>query len=224
MIRGLIFDFDGLILDTESTVYQSWRELYQEHGQELPLQEWGQIIGVSPDEHFDPLARLESHVGPLGDRQAIAEQRLQRELSLVVKQPILPGVEAYLQAGQNLGLKMAIASSSSLEWVGGHLRRLGLWPYFDAVHTSDDVERTKPNPALYQLALQSLNLSPEEAIVLEDSPNGVTAAQKAGIFCVAVPNPLTSQLCLDHADMQIESLADLPLERLIDIVENNHHR
>ncbi len=223
MIRGLIFDFDGLILDTESTVYQSWRELYQEHGQELPLQEWGQIIGVSPDEHFDPLARLESHVGPFRNRREVAERRLQRELSLLDDRPILPGVEMYLQEGKELGLKMAIASSSSLEWVEGHLRRLGLWSYFDAVHTSDDVERTKPNPALYQLALQSLDLSPEEAIVLEDSPNGVTAAQKAGIFCVAVPNPLTSQLCLDHADMRIESLAALPLERLIAIVENNHH-
>ncbi len=222
MIRGLIFDFDGLILDTESTVYRSWRELYQEHGQELPLQEWGQIIGVSPDEHFDPLARLESRVGSLDDRHRIAEQRLQRELSLVVEQPILPGVEAYLQAGQNLGLKMAVASSSSLEWVEGHLRRLGLWAHFQAVHTSDDVVRTKPDPALYRLALQSLDLGPEQAIVLEDSPNGVTAAQRAGIFCVAVPNPLTRQLSLEHADMQIDSLAALPLEGLIELVENNH--
>lgn len=218
MIRGIIFDFDGLILDTESTVYQSWRELYQQYGQELLFEDWGQIIGRSSNEHFDPLARLEALLGQALDR-AVGEQRLQRELELVVLQPILPGVLDYLKAAHRLGLKLAVASSSDMEWVGWHLDRLNLIHYFDVVHTSDDVTHTKPHPELFQLALASLELTPSEAIVLEDSANGITAARQAGIFCVAVPNALTRQLPLDHADLRLNSLAEISLVHLLQNID-----
>jgi len=227
VIRGLIFDFDGLIVDTESTIFQSWQELYREYGQELPMKEWGQIIGTSADEHFDPLERLEAQLGrKFENPEELKDRRLQRELELVAKQPVLPGVRAYIEDAQRLSLKLAVASSSPLEWVGLHLKNIGLIDEFDVIHTSDDVERTKPDPALFQLALTSLALDSDEAIVLEDSPNGVTAAQRAGIFCVAVPNPLTKLLPLGHADMRLNSLSEMHLKSLIDHVESfkNRHR
>ena len=117
-------------------------------------------------------------------------------------------------------MKLGIASSSNRDWVRGHLARLGLLEYFDVVHTSDDVERTKPDPALFLLALQSLDLLPGEAIVLEDSPNGVKAAKDAGIFAVAIPNPLTANLDLGLADLVLESLAELSLVDLLQVAEN----
>ncbi len=221
MIRGIIFDFDGLILDTESTVYQSWRELYQHFGQELPFEEWGQIIGTSPAEHFDPLARLEARLGRELDREMVRSRRLQRELELVVQQPILPGVVDYLTDAKRMGLKLAVASSSDMKWVGGHLERLALMSYFDVVHTSDDVTRTKPAPDLFLLALQSLHLNADEAFVLEDSTNGITAARQASIFCVAVPNALTRQLPLDHANLRLNSLADISIENLLQRINAN---
>ena len=220
MIRGLIFDFDGLILDTESTVYQSWLELYQEYGQDLPFEEWGHIIGISPDEHFDPLERLEILLGHNLDSQEVCARRHQREMELVVEQPVLPGVEEYLTKARELNLKLGIASSSAWDWVGGNLERLDLLRYFDVVHTSDDVERAKPDPALYRLALASLDLMADEAFVLEDSPNGVTAAQRAGLFCVVVPNPLTRLLSVDHAELRLNSLGDISLESLVAKVES----
>ena len=119
----------------------------------------------------------------------------------MLTQPILPGVEDYLQTAKELNLKLGIASSSDRKWVEGNLSRLELLDYFDIVHTSDDVEFTKPDPTLYRLALHSLELNPGDAIVLEDSPNGVSASKAAGIFTVAVPNPLTARLNLDHADL-----------------------
>lgn len=215
MIRGLIFDFDGLILDTEGPVYQSWRELYARFGQALSLSEWGEVIGRSANEHFDPLERLEARLGRALEREALTAWRLQRELALVEKQPLLPGVEARLREARQLGLKLAVASSSPRTWVEGHLRRLGLRAFFDVVHTSDDVERTKPDPQLFLLALESLGLRPSEAIVFEDSPHGVTAARAAGVFCVAVPNSLTRQLPLDHADLRLESLAEITIAALL---------
>lgn len=219
MIRGIVFDFDGLILDTESTVYQSWLETYQEYDLDLPFDEWGQIIGISPEEHFDPLERLQSQLDYKINAKEVGAKRLQRELELVEKQPILPGVESILFQAKEMGLKLAIASSSDLKWVGGHLERLGLKHYFSVVLTSDDVQRTKPDPALYTLALKCLDLSADEAFVLEDSPNGITAAQSAGLLCVVVPNPLTRLLPVDHADLRLNSLADFSLDELMEKVE-----
>jgi HAD superfamily hydrolase (TIGR01509 family) len=219
VIRGLIFDFDGLILDTESPIYHSWAELYQQFGTELLLEKWSQIIGISMQEHFDPFEKLESQVGRQLDRATLKPQREARETALIASQPILPGVQDYLTAAQRIGLVLGVASSSSRKWVGGYLTRLGLIDAFDVIHTSDDVQRAKPDPALFNLALKSLDLDASEAIVLEDSPNGVTAAKAAGCFCVAVPNPMTHMLSFDHADLRVDSLADLPLDALIRIAE-----
>jgi len=215
MIRGIIFDFDGLILETEEPIYQSWVELYQEYNTTLPFEIWSTIIGKSSTEHFDPFTLLEENIGRRLERETIVPKRMARALALTHAQPIQPGVLDAIRDARELGLKLGIASSSSRQWVVGHLTRLGLDHYFDVIHTSDDVEHTKPDPALYILVLQSLNLRPDEAIVFEDSPNGVAAAKGAGIFVVAVPNPITNQLSLDHADLKLNSLADLTLKEII---------
>jgi HAD superfamily hydrolase (TIGR01509 family) len=221
MIHGLIFDFDGLIIDTEWSVYQSWMELFDSFGAELPLDQWTSIIGTSEYEHFNPYDVLEQQVGRSLDRKSLRIKRYEREMELVRVQPILPGVKNYLRDAKIRGLQLGVASSSDRKWVIGNLSRLSLLDYFDIVHTSDDVERTKPDPALYRLALQSLDLLPEEAIVLEDSPNGVTAAKIAGIFTVAIPNPLTARLNLGHADLQLDALSQISLADLIEKVENH---
>ena len=220
MIRGLIFDFDGLILDTEGPVYQSWVELFQDHGAELQFDVWASIIGTSNIEHFDPFKLLEETIGQSLDRESLASLRYERELELCHAQPILPGVLDTIKRAKGMALNLGIASSSSRDWVVGHLSRLGLAHNFDVVHTSDDVERTKPDPSLYLLTLTSLGLQPGEAIVFEDSPNGVTAAKSAGIFVVAVPNDLTRRLSLAHADLELRSLADLSLDEII--ARTNH--
>lgn len=222
MIRGIIFDFDGLIVDTEWSVYQSWVEIFDSYNAKLPLDQWTSIIGTSNFEHFDPFDILEQQIDGFVDRQYLHKLRYDREMELVIAQPVLPGIEDYLKAAKTKNLKLGIASSSDQKWVQGHLARLDLLEYFDIVHTSDDVEQTKPDPALYQLALQSLDLLPSDAIVLEDSSNGVTAAKAAGIFVVAVPNPLTARLNLDHADLVLESLAELSLVKLIETVERDN--
>jgi HAD superfamily hydrolase (TIGR01509 family) len=219
MIRGLIFDFDGLILETEGPVYQSWVEFYQEFGAELPMEVWSGIIGTSNTEHLDIFNLLEDTIGHKLDRAALAPRRAARELEICLKQPILPGVVEKIHKAHELGLHLGIASSSNREWVVGHLTRLGLAHYFNVIHTSEDVERTKPDPALYRLALSSLSLKPAEAIVFEDSPNGVAAAKANGIFTVAVPNEMTRQLNLSHADLILGSLAELSLAEIIQRAE-----
>jgi len=216
VIRGLIFDFDGLILDTEVPDYQAWQELYAEYGGDLPLEEWTKYIGLAgADTPFDPHALLETQTGRAIDRAAARQRHHRRYVELVEAQAILPGVQNYLEDAQRLGLKLGVASSGTRDWVHGNLARLGLHAHFDCIRCAGDVRFTKPHPELYLAVLSALALRPEEAIALEDSAHGARAAKQAGIFCVVVPNPMTHQLPLDHADLRLTSLADLPLEQLI---------
>lgn len=218
MLRALIFDFDGLILDTENSEFISWQEMYAEHQVQLLLEEWAVCIG-SGAETFDVYGHLETLVGHPLAREEIRQRRMQRHTALLAEEVLLPGVEDYLQNAKRLGLKSGVASSSSRKWVAGHLERLGILHYFNYLRCGDEVQHKKPDPELYLAVLAALNVSADEAIALEDSPNGVRAAQRAGIFCVAVPNIITSQLPLDHADLRLTSMAAMSLEKLLALVE-----
>jgi HAD superfamily hydrolase (TIGR01509 family) len=219
MIRALILDFDGLILDTEGPAFQSWAEIYEGYGVTLPLSKWAAAIGASL-EAFDPHEYLESQLDRTLDREALQARQRARESELIDAESILPGVGEYVAEAKRLGLKLGLASSSDCEWVHRHLGRLGLRDQFDCIKCADDVERLKPHPDLYRAVLDELGLRGDEAIALEDSPNGITAAQAAGIFCVVVPNPLTRRLCTSDADLRTDSLGDLPLLELLRRVEN----
>ena len=222
MIRALIFDFDGLILDTESPDLQSWREVYEDHGHPFPEEVWLPVIGGSSvDFEFDPYEHLQSLLERPVDREAIRSKRRRRNRELVENEPILPGVETYIADAQRLGLSLGVASSSTREWVLGHLARIGLSQHFDTVKCRDDVGRSKPDPAAYLAVLDALCVEPEEAIALEDSTNGSIAAKAAGIYCLAVPNAVTRHFNFEHADHLVESLEDLSLEKLIARAEEN---
>jgi len=213
-ITALVFDFDGLILDTEGPIFQSWRELLQRYGYKMTLDDWQICIGSAEGtaSFFNNLAdKLDQ---PL-DLEAEGPKRLQRELDLIARSPVLPGVKEYIQRATDLDLKLAIASSSPCKWVLGHLAERGLREHFECVLGADDVGVTKPDPTLYITALECLGVNADQAIAFEDSPNGVLAAKRAGLFCVAVPNPLTSQLQIKDADLQLGSLADLTLDELL---------
>ena len=209
-IRALIFDFDGLILDTETPEVKVWKRIYAEYGFPYPQDLWSQNIGRWPhDSGFDPARHL--HELTRGAMEAEAFQARHRKDSdlLIEREPMAEGVEDYLTDAQRLGLKLGIASSSSRGWVEAHLTRLGLLTRFDCIVTSDLVglHRTKPNPDLYLKALEVLGITAKQAVAFEDSPHGILAARAAGIFAVAVPNPSTAQLDLSQANLAIRSLA-----------------
>lgn len=223
MIRALIFDFDGLILDTETAGYMTWQAIYREHGCELPLEKWEQVLGSdSSMGGFDIVEYLKELSGQPVVREAVLQDRLARRMEILAAQPVLPGVVEHIDAAKRRGLRLAVASSSSREWVDGHLKRLGLRHRFQAVLTADDVQRVKPAPDLFLAACRAVGVRPHEAIVLEDSPHGVEAARRAGIFVVAVPNPLMRHLDLSQANLVLHSLADRSLDDLIDLAENGH--
>jgi HAD superfamily hydrolase (TIGR01509 family) len=214
-IRALVFDFDGLIVDTEGPIFRAWQRIYREHGQELPRERWLTIIGTATGP-FDPLLDLRERTGEAlaGDALDALERRYYQEATAM--QQLLPGVERYLADARRLQLKTAVASSSKATWVMDHLERFGIQEKFDAILCREDVSRTKPDPELYLKALERLAVTPSEAIAFEDSANGIRAAKDAGIFCVAVPNPLTADMDLQQADLRLESLEATPLEALLE--------
>ena len=218
MIKAIIFDFDGLILDTESPIFLSWQEVYREHGRELALEEWAANVGT--EDSFDPVAHLEGVLGKTLNATAIRSARKPREAALIAAEPVLPGVELYIAEAKRLGLKLAVASNSSRDWVTGHLERLGLSHHFDIIRCWNDpsVGKRKPEPTVYQAALNALDITANKAIAFEDSPNGILSATRAGIFTVAIPNALTRLLGMGDADMVLDSMADMSLDDLMNFV------
>ncbi|MEW6239184.1 MAG: HAD family hydrolase [Chloroflexota bacterium] len=216
MIKALIFDFDGLILDTETPEVDVWQSIYREHGHELPVHEWVKTIGGYGISTFDAAEHLSRLTG-LDPAPLRARYRSEAD-AIIHANPVLPGVADLIAAAPRRRLRLAVASSSPHSWVDSHLVRLGLIQQFEKIICADDVApgRTKPNPDLFLEALNQLGVQKHEAIVFEDSPNGVKAARTAGIFVVAVPNPLTAQLGVDGADLTVKSLADLSLPALLE--------
>lgn len=213
MIRAIIFDFDGLILETEEPTYQSWAQIYQSYGFELPFSTWMSNVGTTQGD-FDPQRELERLMGEL-DWERVEAWRSEIENTLIEAQPVLPGAMQYLHDARRLGYKVGLASNSPSAWINRHLGRLELLSYFDCLCTSDFVKHIKPDPELYLNALGALEVKADEAIALEDSLIGVEAARRAGIFCVAVPNPLIRNLIFNGADYQIASMEAIPLEELL---------
>ncbi len=215
MIKALIFDFDGLILDTESPEVEAWQEIYAEYGQEFPLQRWIREVVGALASNFDPAVHLAGLTGEPLDLQALHDRELAFRLERQAVAPALPGVEDYLKEAHRLGLRLVIASSSKHEWVEGYLRRLGYLDYFEKIIAREDVKHVKPEPDLFLAVLTALDIAAPEALVFEDSPNGVLAARRAGLRVVAVPNPITAQMKIEGAAMVLQSLAELPLQDLL---------
>ena len=214
MIRAIVFDFDGLILDTEEPIYRSWREVYEEHGEDLPFDRWVQTVGTA-DSVFTPQRHLEERLGRALEHDVL-ERRKDRRTQLILANQVLPGVVQRIDEARAMGLKLAVASSSTQEWVTGHLARLGILDRFDCVRCRDDVAHAKPEPDLFLAAAACLGVQPGQSIAVEDSPNGVAAAKRAGMKCVAIPNLITARLDLSQADLILDSLADLTVGQLLE--------
>jgi HAD superfamily hydrolase (TIGR01509 family) len=213
MIQALIFDFDGLLVDTETPAFESWQAIYAEHGHELSLDLWQGALGTN--QGFDALAHLARLSAQPIDRPALLARRQAAKHALSAAQPLLPGVHEILSQARELGLPCAVASSSSREWVVGWLRFHGIDDQFACIRTADDVAATKPAPDLFLSAAACLGAPPERCLVLEDSPNGILAARAAGMPCVLVPGAITRQLALPDADLVIDSLDALPLAEIL---------
>ncbi|WP_078381101.1 HAD family hydrolase [Sutcliffiella halmapala] len=216
MIKALIFDFDGLIIDTESIWFDCFKEVMaSEYQHELSIKAYSTCIGTSNHVLYD---LLKASVPQLEEEkiEELASLLYQKNSTKLVMRP---GVLSYLKTAKELGLKIGLASSSGHDWVVGYLKSLNIFDYFEAIVTREDVEQVKPDPALYMKALMNLDVLGEETIAFEDSIHGSQAAIKAGINCVVVPNPVTMHMNFTDFHLHLSSMEEKELTSVIEELE-----
>lgn len=212
MLGAIVFDFDGLIVDTEGPGFISWLEVYQRFGAELNLNDWSHATGYIGG--FDPAVHLEKLLGRRLDWSQISSEREARNWALTLQARTLPGIEPLLQAARERGFRIGVASNSGNGWVEEGLKRLGLRTLVDAVVTREMVLNPKPAPDVYLKTAQVLGMEPNRTVALEDSEPGCRAAKQAGMKVVAIPNRFSDRQDFKVADLIVRSAEDLDLKRL----------
>lgn len=213
MLRAIFFDFDGLMADTESAVLASAASIFHEHGATFPVERWLSIVGTSQPEGFW-VPWLSEQTGTAHDTRSLWDEAQRRNVALVAAIPPNPGIEDLLRAAKLASLTTRVVSSSPSSWVVPISERLGLRPFLGGYTTREHAERAKPHPDLYLAALAATGIDPGDAVVFEDSANGVRAARAAGLRVIAVPGPVTMRQDFSHATMIVESLAHVDLAML----------
>lgn len=210
-------------MDTESTMVESWRALWAHHGLSLDLA--GFWPGHGGDVTADRYATLADRVGSTYNQDVSHAWRIAYRDRLHDSLDFRPGIREWLHSARELDLRLAIASSSPVEWVREHLMRVGALDLFESLATGDEVSTHKPDPGVYELALKRLDVDPRAAVAVEDTPHGVAAAQAAGLAAVAIPNPYIAAADIAAADLVLTSAADLPLtEALSRVARPDHSR
>lgn len=209
---ALVFDFDGLLIDTESAALRAWQAEFEARAAWLSADVWRTGVGRR-DSRSILLAHLRKQIGSFDADEVAKSWRARLDASLETED-LRDGVRDHLDTAARLGMRLAVASSATADWVLGHLERVGVRHRFDVI-TCGEGHAPKPRPDIYLATVAALGVDAEAAIAFEDSPPGVAAAKAAGLHCVAVPNPATAPLVFDGADRIIDSFARLPLPRLI---------
>ena len=210
MIRALVFDFDGLIVDTETPLIDSYAAVHVAHGVAFDREAFVRSVGHA-EYAFDPWHGFSPHA----DRAALELERRTHRNRLLLQQPVLPGVVALLEAAHQRELRIGIASNSEHSWVEPHLVRLDLLHHFEFFACREDVASPKPEPDLYNRVLNHFGIRGHEAIAFEDSQTGTLAAKRANLWCVAVPGRSTMHHDLSKADVRYDSLVEANLDELL---------
>jgi HAD superfamily hydrolase (TIGR01509 family) len=207
MIKAFLFDFDGVIADTEVPTFESWRQVYAEYGVELALDDWLPAVGSgsSTSGAFDAVGHLERLLAQPVDREAVIARRAQRKEELYARAALLPGVSKMLRSARERGVKTAVVTRNRDERVKRHCKLHGLHHRWDALVCAN-ADPTCDKAELYRHALDVLDVAAHEALAFEDSPSGVQAAKRAGVTCVAVPNEVTRGADFQEADVVLASL------------------
>lgn len=207
-LAAVLFDFDGVLVDTEWAIYQAWLATFQAHDHDLPLDVYTRCIG-SDFATWSPKIHLEELSGLAFDWHDLDAKRQNAIMAELEGEKTMPGVMTLLENLTAQGIRRAVVSSSSHHWVDGWLEKLAFAEHFETVVCRGDAPQIKPAPDLYLEGARRLELEPEDCLVIEDSLNGMHAAKAAGMRVWIVPNRVTSGLDFSAADRIFPSLTEL---------------
>jgi beta-phosphoglucomutase len=212
MIKGLIFDLDGVIVDTARFHFKAWRELAAEWGYELSYKDNEQLKGVSRMDSIRKIAQWAEKDFEEEDLIKMANAKNELYLNLCESlgiQDVLPGVLRILHDGVNRGMKLAVGSASKNAMIV--LKKLGIIDLFEVVVDGNMVTHSKPHPEVFLKAAASMGLKPNECIVFEDAQAGIEAAKAGGIFAVGVGLDM-----LRGCDFHLNNFKKINVEALIE--------
>jgi HAD superfamily hydrolase (TIGR01509 family) len=213
-IRGVVFDLDGLMFDTEALFFRVSSEMLQERGKAFTAEIMRAMIGRRSVEVGHVLKTMTGLDVPAEELLDDVRSRFYEVMDSDVNPT--PGLLVLLDRLQQNSLPLGVATSSRRSYAERLLNHHRLANRFDFILAAEDVERGKPDPEIYTKAVDMLELDPRSVLVLEDSPAGVAAAREAGTFVVGVPHEHSPAEALDHADLIVPRLDDLALLNLLD--------
>jgi HAD superfamily hydrolase (TIGR01509 family) len=208
---AVIFDMDGVLIDSEPLHFRVLTQLLATDGITLRQAEYEEFIGTTTQSMFDTLIRRHALGRSMAEYTALYDAAVLRVLT--EPHPPQPGVIALIARLRALGTRLAVASSSRRLWIDATLASIGLAATFEVIVSGDDVLRSKPDPEIYVLAAERLGIAAKRCVAIEDAPKGVQSASRAGMFVVGVRTPYTAHLHLDGANCIVDSLTELDLSQ-----------
>jgi HAD superfamily hydrolase (TIGR01509 family) len=222
MVKGIIYDLDDLMVNSFFVHEKAWNILFAKYGhriQDLPAETHATYVGWRISEILKELIK---YFNLKVDYKTLYQKRQEIFLELVKKElPLMPGLMESLNLFKDNGLKIGLASSGTRPYIDLVLTKYKLHNYFDITVTGDDVFKGKPDPEIYSQACQKLGLKPDRCVVLEDAYNGIAAAKSAGCKCIAIVNNLTPPQKRADADLVLNSLLELTMEKIQSLPEKN---
>lgn len=218
MIKAVIFDFDGLIVDTESVWYESFHDVMQRYGVNFTIQEYKEYLGTDGTRLFEAMCSRANHQLTV---DVLLKEARKSYCGIMEDMDLREGVYEYLIDAKKMGLKIGLASGSEETAIVPYLKRYKIYDFFEVIKTKNDVKRIKPDPELYRKAIADLGITKEEVFSFEDSVHGLTAAVAAGVKCVVVPNPMIKDFHFENYAYKISSMGDMKFSDVLTKISCN---
>lgn len=218
MLEAIIFDMDGVLVDSEYTYFQSKSQILKEAGHEVEESYHFQFMGTTSEYMWEQMKQefsLPLSVSDYVQQMTALRQAMIQEDGIRV----IPHVQEFVKRLSDAGLKLAVASSSSLAEIKVNLAEIGLSEYFSEVVSTEEVKHSKPAPDVYLAAAERIGVKPENCLGIEDTKNGAGAVHNAGMVCVGFANPAFPKQDLAYADIVVSTFADLDGEALTKIYQ-----
>lgn len=210
-VRAVIFDMDGVLVNTEDLYKEIEKELFARYNLTISHDEHLSYQGTSNVIMWEAIRKKHNLSTPLDELVDLTQEVVIAFFEQMETLPLMDDVVALLEKLHQKKIKMALASSSTIEVIEIVLRKTGISRFFDAIVDSSEAGAGKPDPSVFLLAMNKLNVQPSECFIIEDSVNGIKAANSAGVYCIAYNGPGS-----EHQD---QSAADLKVSSFLEVIE-----